>query len=135
MKRIAFLLVACAACVSTLFASGTGKGKVLTLIKESDLNSMDPQIASDGLALEVIATTVEGLYTTAANGSAQPALAKKAEVSKDGPEVHLHPAGRQVEQWRAGHCQGLRLWLAAAGEPQAGERLCLHDGHRWREEC
>ena len=84
MKRIASLLVACAACVSTLFASGTGKGKVLTLIKDSDLSSMDPQIASDGLSFEVIATTMEGLYSTAANGSAQPALAKKTEVSKDG---------------------------------------------------
>ena len=36
MKRIVPLLVACAACAGTLFASGPGKGKVLTLIKDGD---------------------------------------------------------------------------------------------------
>lgn len=84
MKRVALLLAACAVCVSTLCASGAKRGKVLTLVKESDLSSMDAQVASDGLSFEVIAATVEGLYATGANGGAQPALAKKTEVSKDG---------------------------------------------------
>ena len=84
MKRIVSLLVAFAACGSAFGAPGAKKEKVLTLVKESDLSSMDPQIATDGLSFEAIAATVEGLYTTAANGSAQPALAKKTEISKDG---------------------------------------------------
>lgn len=84
MKRVALLLAACVVCVSTLCASGAKKGKVLTLVKESDLSSMDAQVATDGLSFEVIAATMEGLYATGANGSTQPALAKKAAVSKDG---------------------------------------------------
>ena len=84
MKRIIALLVAWAACLGAFGASGSRKEKILTLAKDSDLSSMDPQIATDGLSFEVIAATVEGLYVTAADGSAKPALAKKTEVSKDG---------------------------------------------------
>lgn len=60
------------------------KEKILTLIKDADLNNMDTQVATDGLSFEVIAATIDGLYSTAADGSAIPALAEKTEVSEDG---------------------------------------------------
>lgn len=66
--------------------SAAGKGKVLTLTKEMDLNSMDTQLATDGLSFEAIAATVDGLYSIDKDGAAQPALAEKTEVSADGKQ-------------------------------------------------
>lgn len=62
-------------------AAGT---KVLNLGKDVELASMDSAIATDGLSFEVIAATIEGLYTIDAAGVPQLAMAEKADLSADG---------------------------------------------------
>lgn len=88
MKKVIYLLL-----VIMLIASLTGcnstetnskNEKVLTVTKESDLNNMDAQLATDGLSFEAIAAITDGLYYTAEDGSALPALAEKTEISEDG---------------------------------------------------
>lgn len=90
MKRLVIWILVVALCFGLVgcgdggTTGGQGKEKVLTLIKEMDLNSMDAQVATDGLSFEVLAATIAGLYTTAPDGSAIPDLAEKTEVSEDG---------------------------------------------------
>jgi oligopeptide transport system substrate-binding protein len=90
MKRVLALLMATAMLVSLAGCGGGSKAeettseKVLTLVKHADLNSMDTQKATDGLSFEVLAATLDGLYYTAEDGSAQPALAENTEISEDG---------------------------------------------------
>lgn len=92
MKKVLSLVIILALSMSMIGCGGSQqasgedvkKEKILTLIKEADLNSMDPQLATDGLSFEAIAATIDGLYYTAEDGSAQPALAEKTEVSEDG---------------------------------------------------
>ena len=92
MKKIIILVLLIAL---VLPAAGCGGGeevavevekkeKVLTLTKNSDLNSMDAELATDGFSFEAIAATVDGLYSIEADGSALPALAEKTEISEDG---------------------------------------------------
>ncbi len=93
MKRLLALIMVLVMAAGTLgctpkaqSGSAAGKEKVLTLTKEMDLNSMDTQLATDGLSFEAIAATVDGLYSIDKDGSAQPALAEKTEVSDDGKQ-------------------------------------------------
>lgn len=58
--------------------------KYLRIAQEVDLPSMDQHIATDGLSFEVIAATIEGLYSVDKDGNLIPALAKSYEVSEDG---------------------------------------------------
>jgi len=90
MKKLIAMLIAITLIVG-LTGCGNGnadetaeKEKVLTLAKGAALHSMDAQKATDGLSFEVLAATIDGLYYTAEDGSAQPALAEKTEVSADG---------------------------------------------------
>ncbi len=64
--------------------TATEGGKVLRLITNIDLNSMDAQITTDGLAFEVITSCTDGLYFMNLEGVPVPALADKTEVSEDG---------------------------------------------------
>lgn len=65
-------------------STSTGKAKVINLGKEVELASMDSAIAVDGLSFEVIAATIEGLYTIDADGVPQFAMAEKVDLSEDG---------------------------------------------------
>ncbi len=58
--------------------------QILTVTKNADLNTMDPQYATDGLSFEAIAACIDGLYTLDKDSNAIPALAEKTEVSDDG---------------------------------------------------
>ncbi len=101
MKKIVSMLLA----ISLLFSvsacssneqSGAGAGgseggsevaakeKVIKLIKNIDLSSMDAQLSTDGLAFEVITSCTDGLYYMNEEGLPVPALAEKTEVSEDG---------------------------------------------------
>ncbi|MNO13531.1 Oligopeptide-binding protein OppA precursor [compost metagenome] len=64
--------------------SSEAKAKVLNLGKDVELASMDSAIATDGLSFEVIAATIEGLYTIDADGVPQLAMAEKVDLSDDG---------------------------------------------------
>lgn len=60
------------------------KGKYLRLAKDVELSSMDQHVATDGLAFETIAATIEGLYNLDAAGSIVPGIAVSHEMSADG---------------------------------------------------
>lgn len=80
-------------CMVTLVACSGGtesSGKVLKVAKDVELASMDQHIATDGLSFEVIAATIEGLYTLDAAGSAVPAIAKGYDLSEDGLTYTFH---------------------------------------------
>lgn len=82
---LAFLgLLSLVACSSNDAASDSSDGKFLKVAKDVEISSMDHHVASDGLSFEVIAATIEGLYTLDADGNAVPALAKSHEESEDG---------------------------------------------------
>lgn len=63
-------------------ASSTS-GKRVTLAKENDVISMDTSYATDGMSFEMIAATIEGLETMAADGSTQPGIAESYDLSED----------------------------------------------------
>lgn len=87
MKKLVSVL-ACALMVFSLAGCGSSKdstsGKTVTIAKENDLISMDSTYATDGMSLEMIAATVEGLETVDKDGNVIPALAESYEMSKDG---------------------------------------------------
>ncbi|KAA8999747.1 peptide ABC transporter substrate-binding protein [Paenibacillus spiritus] len=74
------------AAASSAPAKTTGS-KILNLGKDVELASMDSAIATDGLSFEVIADTIEGLYTVDEAGVPQLAMAEKADVSADGKTI------------------------------------------------
>lgn len=59
------------------------KARYLKVAEDVALPSMDQHISSDGLSFEVIAATIEGLYSVDADGNLIPAIASKHEVSED----------------------------------------------------
>lgn len=63
-------------------AAGSSDG--LNIHIETEVQSLDPQIATDGTSFEVIADFTDGLYQVDADGNPIPALAQSEEVSKDG---------------------------------------------------
>ncbi|PKM50774.1 MAG: peptide ABC transporter substrate-binding protein [Firmicutes bacterium HGW-Firmicutes-7] len=87
MKKVIVFLMMMVMIVATF--SGCGKkeeaveGKYLRIAQEVDLPSMDQHVATDGLSFEVIAATIEGLYSVDKDGTFIPAIAKSYEVSED----------------------------------------------------
>ncbi len=61
-----------------------GKQKVIRIIKNIDLDTMDAQVTTDGLAFEVITSCVDGLYYMNEKGLPEAALAENTEISEDG---------------------------------------------------
>ena len=57
---------------------------VVTICKQQGITDMDPQITGMTYNMEMVAATVEGLYKMTADGTAEPGMAEKAEVSEDG---------------------------------------------------
>lgn len=87
MKKYAkFLMIFVFSVVTLTACSGDydSSGKVLKVAKDVELASMDQHIATDGLSFEVIAATIEGLYTVDADGNAIPAIAESYDLSEDG---------------------------------------------------
>ena len=78
-------LVLCLALVMAVGSFAVAEDdNVLKVHIETEVESLDPQVATDGTSFEVIACFTDGLYQIAADGSAIPALAEKTEVSEDG---------------------------------------------------
>lgn len=103
MKRYAkFLMIFVFSVVTLTACSGDSEssGKVLKVAKDVELASMDQHIATDGLSFEVIAATIEGLYTLDADGNAIPAIAKSYDVSEDGLVYTFHL--REDAKWSNG---------------------------------
>lgn len=104
MMRYAKFLMIFVFSIVTLTAcsgdSGSSSEKILKVAKDTELASMDQHIATDGLSFEVIAATIEGLYTSDADGNAIPAIAKSYDVSEDGLVYTFHL--REDAKWSNG---------------------------------
>ena len=85
VKKILALALALALALSVgSFAAAESSGKVLKVHIETEVASLDPQVATDGTSFEVIADFTDGLYQMDANGAPVPALAADTQVSDDG---------------------------------------------------
>ena len=89
MRKSAMKLVALVLCISlalTLgsFAAASESDNVLRVQIETEVQSLDPQVATDGTSFEVIADFTDGLYQMDASGAAVPALAAETTISDDG---------------------------------------------------
>lgn len=103
MKKYAkFLMIFVFSIVTLAACSGDSEssGKVLKVAKDVELASMDQHIATDGLSFEVIAATIEGLYTLDADGNAIPAIAESYDLSEDGLTYTFHL--REDAKWSNG---------------------------------
>jgi oligopeptide transport system substrate-binding protein len=72
---------------TTAAASGSN---YLNIMSEVEVESLDPQVATDGTSFEVIADYTDGLMQMDAEGGAIPAIAESYEVSEDGTTYTFH---------------------------------------------
>ena len=71
-------------------AAGTAAGGTMNIMLETEVQSLDPQIATDGTSFEVIADYTDGLMQMDADGSAVPAIAETYDISEDGKTYTFH---------------------------------------------
>ena len=71
-------------------AAGTAAGGTLNIMLETEVQSLDPQIATDGTSFEVIADYTDGLMQMDADGAAVPAIAESYDISEDGKTYTFH---------------------------------------------
>ena len=71
-------------------AAGTAQGGTLNIMLETEVQSLDPQIATDGTSFEVIADYTDGLMQMDTDGSAVPAIAETYDLSEDGKTYTFH---------------------------------------------
>lgn len=81
-------------------AAAAGGDKVLNVMVEVEVESLDPQVATDGTSFEVIANYTDGLTQMDADGAAVPAIAESWDVSEDGTVYTFHL--RQDANWSNG---------------------------------
>jgi oligopeptide transport system substrate-binding protein len=89
MRNPAHKLIALMLCLTLVltvgsFASAESSANVLKVQIETEVQSLDPQVATDGTSFEVIADFTDGLYQMDASGAAVPALAAETTISDDG---------------------------------------------------
>ena len=62
----------------------------LNIMLETEVQSLDPQVATDGTSFEVIADYTDGLMQMDADGAAVPAIAETYDMSEDGKSYTFH---------------------------------------------
>ncbi len=97
MAAAAGVLSACgnksasAAAGSTAASSAaSGDTSTLNIMLETEVQSLDPQLATDGTSFEVIACYTDGLMQMDASGAAVNALAESYDLSDDGTQYTFH---------------------------------------------
>ena len=81
-------------------AAASDGDKVLNVMVEVEVESLDPQVATDGTSFEVIANYTDGLTQMDAVGAAIPAIAESWDVSEDGTVYTFHL--REDANWSNG---------------------------------
>ena len=81
-------------------AAAADDDKVLNVMVEVEVESLDPQVATDGTSFEVMANFTDGLTQMDADGAAVPAIAESWDVSEDGTVYTFHL--RQDANWSNG---------------------------------
>ena len=61
----------------------------LNIMLETEVQSLDPQVATDGTSFEVIADYTDGLMQMDADGAAVPAIAETYDISEDGKTLEV----------------------------------------------
>ena len=91
LRRL-FQLHGCIFCSSgaSSAAAGTAQGGTLNIMLETEVQSLDPQVATDGTSFEVIADYTDGLMQMDADGAAVPAMAETYDISEDGKTYTFH---------------------------------------------
>jgi oligopeptide transport system substrate-binding protein len=98
-----------AAAKASSAAAGAAGGKTtaakasatdLKVMLETEVESLDPQQATDGTSFEVIADYTDGLMQMDKDGKAVPALAEKTDISSDGLTYTFHL--RKDAKWSNG---------------------------------
>ena len=88
MRNLAMKLGALVMCLALIVAvagfAAAADDNVLRVQIETEVQSLDPQEATDGTSFEVIANFTDGLYQMNAAGAAVPALAAETVISEDG---------------------------------------------------
>ena len=88
MNKLKTAVVMTMAAASVLGVSAMASD--LNVMVETPVESLDPQIATDGTSFEVIANYTDGLMQMDADGKAVEALAESYEVSDDGTVYTFH---------------------------------------------
>ena len=78
--------------------AGTAQGGTLNIMLETEVQSLDPQVATDGTSFEVIADYTDGLMQMDADGAAVPAMAAARRRPRHRFRVFLHA----VRHWSGG---------------------------------
>jgi oligopeptide transport system substrate-binding protein len=71
-------------------AASSGEGGDLRVMLETPVESLDPQVATDGTSFEVIADYTDGLMQMDADGQPVPAIAESYDISEDGKTYTFH---------------------------------------------
>ena len=109
-------------------AAGTAQGGTLNIMLETEVQSLDPQVATDGTSFEVIADYTDGLMQMDADGAAVPAMAETYDISEDGKTYTFH---LRDAKWSNGDRRRLCVWLAARRRPRHRFRVFLHAVRHW----
>ncbi|QHE51456.1 peptide ABC transporter substrate-binding protein [Pontibacillus sp. HMF3514] len=64
-------------------SDGPNGEQVLNLTEGADIPTLDPSMATDAVAFQVLGSTMEGLYRLGENAQIKPGIAKDHEVSED----------------------------------------------------
>jgi oligopeptide transport system substrate-binding protein len=75
---------------STGEAAASSGGSDLSIMLETPVESLDPQVATDGTSFEVIADYTDGLMQMDADGQPIPAIAESYDISEDGKTYTFH---------------------------------------------
>lgn len=100
MKRIAALLLALVMVIGAMPAVFAADSNVLNIMIEVEVESLDPQEATDGTSFEVLADYTDGLTQMDADGAAVPAIAESWDISEDGTVYTFHI--REDANWSNG---------------------------------
>ena len=87
-------------------AAGTAAGGTLNVMLETEVQSLDPQVATDGTSFEVIADFTDGLMQMDSNGAAVEALAESYEYDRDTYGTDRHISWIDLLAWTAAHTGG-----------------------------
>ncbi len=80
--------------------SAEASGEDLNVMLETPVESLDPQVATDGTSFEVLAGFTDGLMQMDADGQAVPAIAESYDLSEDGLTYTFHL--REDANWSNG---------------------------------
>ena len=114
-------------------AAGTAQGGTLNIMLETEVQSLDPQVATDGTSFEVIADYTDGLMQMDADGAAVPAIAETYDISEDGKTYTFH---LRDAKWSNGESVSAADFVLAGSAPWTPPPLpsipiCCRISVRW----